>query len=95
MSDISCGSMTENETVCSLHKKEATAIVCVHLCTVGNDPIGFNVPEDIDNDLEAWCDKCENVFNISGGWADSATEFADFRPCCVGCFIALKNRMLV
>jgi hypothetical protein len=85
--------MTENETVCSLHKKEATAIVCVHLCTAGNDLIGFNVSEDIKNDLEAWCDKCEKMLNKAGEWTDTAVEFADFRPCCVGCFISLKDRM--
>lgn len=85
--------MSENETICSLYKKKATAIICVHLWASQGDPIGFNVPEDIKNDLEAWCDKCEKILNASGEWIDSACEFADFRPCCVGCFISLKIRM--
>jgi len=85
--------MTEDETICSLHKKEATAILCAHLCVSGDDPIGFNVPADIENDLEAWCDECEKVVTKAGGWTDSASKFADFRPCCIGCFISLKNRM--
>lgn len=85
--------MTENETVCSLHKKEATAIVCIHLCTAESASVGFNVPADIVNDLEAWCDECEKIVNKEGGWTDRALKFADLRPCCVGCFISLKRRM--
>ena len=85
--------MTENETICLLHKKEATAIICVHLWARQGDSIGFNVPADINNDLEGWCDKCEKILNAYGEWTDGAVEFADFRPCCVGCFIALKRRM--
>jgi len=87
--------MTEEETLCSLHKKEATAIVCFHLCMAGNEPLGFNVPSDIETDLEAWCDACEKILNKAGEWTDSVAALADFRPCCVGCFIALKNRMRV
>lgn len=86
--------MSENDTICSLHKKEATAFICVHLWASQGDPIGFHVPEDINNDLEGWCDKCEKILNESGEWTDSAIKFADFRPCCVGCFISLKNRMV-
>lgn len=84
--------MAEDETVCSLHKKEATAIVCVHLCTTEDCSIGFNVPADINNDLQAWCDRCEDVLNKAGKWTDRAAKLADFRPACVGCFISLKNR---
>lgn len=85
--------MTENDTICLLHKKEATAIICVHLWGMQGDLIGFNVPEDIKNDLQGWCDKCEEILNASGGWTNSALEYADFRPCCVGCFISKKRRM--
>ncbi len=92
MDDISCVSMTENETICALHKKEATAIICGHLCESQEDSIGFNVPSDIKNDLQAWCDRCEKILNTAGGWTDSVVAFADLRPCCVGCFISLKTR---
>jgi len=85
--------MTEEETVCSLHKKEATAIICVHLWGMEDVSIGFNVPADIENDLEAWCDKCDKTLNAEGSWTAPAVKFADFRPCCVGCFISLKKRM--
>lgn len=85
--------MTENETICSLHKKEATAIICVHLWAAEDDLVGFNMPEDIENDLEAWCDRCEKILNTAGGWTDKVVEFADLRPCCVGCFVSIKNRM--
>ena len=85
--------MTEQETLCSLHKKEATAIICGHLCYTDDAHIGFNVPADRKNDLEAWCDECEKVLNAAGGWTDSVVKFANLRSCCVGCFIALKRRM--
>ncbi len=90
--------MSEEETVCSLHKKQATAIICGHLCAMENgeipdDNIGFNVPADIENDLEAWCDKCDKILNEEGSWNDRAVTFADLRPCCVGCFIVIKKRM--
>lgn len=84
--------MTEEEIVCNLHKKQATAIICGHLCGVDDGNIGFNVPADIKNDLEAWCDKCEKILNEAGGWTDNAVKFADFIPCCVGCFISVKKR---
>jgi hypothetical protein len=95
VSEISYFSMTENDTVCSLNKKEATAFICVHLWAAQESLIGFNVPKDIENDLEAWCDECEHVLNSENEWTDKAVEFADFRPSCVGCFISLKNRMRV
>ena len=84
--------MTEEETVCSLHKKEATAIICIHLRDMEDHHIGFNVPADIKNDLQAWCNACEKVLNAAGKWTNDACAFADFRPCCVGCFISLKRR---
>lgn len=55
--------------------------------------VGFNVPEDIENDLEAWCDECEKVLAAAGGWTDEVAESADLRPCCVGCFVSIKTRM--
>ncbi len=85
--------MAENETVSILHEKEARAIVCVHLAESGDDHIGFNVPTDIKTDLEAWCDKCERKLDKERSWTDAMVEFADLRPCCVGCFIVIKNRM--
>ena len=85
--------MTEDDTICSLHKKEATAIVCIHLVCVECEHVGFNVPGDTENDLQAWCDQCEVKLNEEGGWTDAMEEFADLRPCCAGCFVAIKNRM--
>ncbi len=85
--------MTEEATVDILHEKEATAIICGHLCYMEDETIGFNVPADIKNDLQAWCDSCEKMLNKKGGWTDKMTKFANLRPCCAGCFVVLKRRM--
>ena len=86
--------MTEDETICSLNEKKPAAILCKHLAAGEDKPIGFNVPADMENDLEGWCDECEEVLKKAGDkWTKVASEFAGFRPICIGCFLAIKNRM--
>ena len=84
--------MTEDEIVYSLSKKEISAFVCKHLCDRSRNDLGFNVPYNSD-DLEAWCDECEKILTEEGGWTDRVVEFADIQGCCIGCFVAIKNRM--
>jgi hypothetical protein len=81
--------MSEEDTICILHALNKTAIICQHLNLT--DRLGFNVPYDLDNDLEAWCDKCEKILQEEGGWTERAIEYANLRVCCEFCFEKIKN----
>jgi len=81
--------MYEEQTISTLQQKEASAILCEHLSNETGK--GFNVSTDINNDLEAWCNKCEAVLVEEMEWTTAALNFANFKGCCIGCFIFIKN----
>lgn len=81
--------MSEEETILMLHELNKTAFTCQHLNLT--DKLGFNVPFDLINDTEAWCDKCEKILQEEGGWTERAIEHAKIRVCCRCCFEVIKN----
>lgn len=84
--------MDEKATIDLLKKINEGAYICKHLL-YSND-VGFNIPDETSIDLEAWCDKCEEILQEEGEWTEHATNFADFQPYCIYCFVELRNYFL-
>jgi hypothetical protein len=83
---------------CARHGKCDAAFVCQHL-VAGADgpPLGFNAA-GIDpynrrwGDQNGWCDECDQVLVLEGGWTDAAEEFASIKLVCDECFDELEEK---
>jgi hypothetical protein len=83
---------------CARHGRCGPAFVCQHL-VAGKDgpPLGFHAAE-IDpynrtwGDLNGWCDECDQVYVLEGGWTDVAEEFASIKLVCADCFDELEAK---
>ena len=73
---------------------ENSVLVCGHLYEVESLELGFNFPEDIQSDSQAWYDKCEEKFNKERGWTKAALKFADFHDYCYTCLMLLRDLYL-
>ena len=84
--------MSEKETVKKLKKLNESGIICQHLNTKPDHKLGFNVPRDIENDIEAWCNQCELVLQEENNeWTERAQNFANLKSICRCCFESLRT----
>jgi hypothetical protein len=65
---------------------ETGPITCQHLDYPEDCKLGFNVPYNLRRDNQAWCNKCEKILHLEGGWTEIALEFAKMKPICGCCF---------
>ena len=74
---------------CGPHGKRVAAVVCRHMID-SNEAVGFVENSSDPDDLQAWCDKCEEMF-LSEGDKTAAFEAFNRRAmvCCV-CYADLK-----
>ena len=84
--------MSETETVERLRTFNRPTFMCQHLRLDTKSNLGFNVPYDIEEDLQAWCDDCERVLQEEGKWTEKALEFAKIKPFCRCCFAEMKQK---
>ena len=80
---------------CGLHGRQRVAIACTHIAhglLDGTTP-GFVIAPEADEPLpNAWCDECEAmVESLGGDWSEEASERADFKILCVGCYGEAKG----
>lgn len=84
----------EGKVECEVHGEASATFICHHLA----DGIrqGFNMgfdPDDPDARYpDAWCDKCEEVYQQAGEWNDTSEGFADIRMVCSGCYQEIRER---
>lgn len=85
----------EKKVSCCNHGERYPAFVCQHL--VKNAKVGFWEPFDSDpsktykdDELNAWCDKCDEVLTQEGEWNDKSEEFAQIKLICDKCFFDMK-----
>lgn len=89
-----------DETVdCGLHGTQPISFVCTHIAhglLDGSTP-GFIIAPEDDHPLPlAWCDHCETmVDSVGGDWSEEASERADFKLLCAGCYAEAKGIALV
>ena len=76
---------------CGEHGKRVSAVVCHHLVKPEGEPAGFIENSSDPNDLQAWCYKCESVFEEEGEMTNRFREFNDMVIVCVDCYQKSKN----
>jgi len=82
---------------CERHGESQPAFVCCHLVR-DSFGLGFNRNPPIDEDPfpDAWCDKCEAVFQQHGGeWTAEGMKLADIKYICSNCYEQIRVRNAV
>lgn len=82
---------------CDDHGKRRLAFACQHLNAV--DKTGFKeafdtypaMPLGEDDDLQAWCSRCEKERLRTNGWNDESMEFAKIKLVCEKCYFNIKD----
>ena len=78
--------------VCGSHGERLSAVVCRHHLTVVDRSVGFIENSDDPDDLQAWCDDCEDLFLREGDKTEEFLKFNDFALVCVDCYVRLRAR---
>ena len=79
---------------CDSHGHRASAIVCRHHLEVRDRAAGFIENSDDPDDLQAWCDACEDLFLREGDKTEPFLKFNNFAVVCVDCYTRLRERHL-
>lgn len=75
---------------CGQHGKQIAAVVCCHMIDAV-DPVGFVENSSDPEDLQAWCEKCEQLFLAEGELTDAFVAFNDFAVVCCDCYRDYKE----
>ena len=79
---------------CADHGQQHIAIICQHTLQSMYDliPRGLFVSLDVDGDINAYCDQCENYRVSSGGdWPEDANDVIQGKLICVKCFDIVRK----
>src|SRR5687768_10697703 len=80
---------------CRLHGRQPVAVACTHIAyglLDGTTPGFVIAPEGGEALPNAWCDACETmVESLGGDWGGEASERADFKILCAGCYGEAKG----
>jgi len=71
---------------CGEHGKRVAAVVCCHLLKPEGVPVGFIENSSEPNDLQAWCSKCEALFDEEDGMTKKFRAFNKMSVVCVNCY---------
>ncbi len=89
-------SNTQKLVDCCAHGERYPAYVCRHLNL--HTPVGFYEPFDSDptktyanEELNAWCDACDEVLWEVGEWNEESEAFALIKLVCDKCFFKMKE----
>ena len=74
---------------CGPHGRRVAAVVCCHM-TKTSHAVGFVENSSDPNDLQAWCEKCEEKFVAEGDKTEAFEAFNDRAIVCCDCYSALK-----
>lgn len=82
---------------CDCHGLKRIAFVCVHLNDVTRQGFNeaFETKENMDleedQDLQAWCDECEQIRLKHDGWNEESEKLTDIKLICEDCYFELKR----
>ena len=68
------------------------AVVCGHMIESKVSAVGFVENSDDPNDLQAWCEDCEEMFLHEGDKTEAFCEFNRRAIVCASCYQELKSR---
>jgi hypothetical protein len=77
---------------CGTHGNRTPAVVCCHHVISKDAVVGFVENSTDPDDLQAWCDACEQMFLAEGGLTDAFRRFNDLRIVCDFCYAGLRDR---
>ena len=89
MSDYSDNRSTTID--CEVHGTSRSAVVCRHLLRPTDATLGFVENSSDPDDLQAWCDACEEMFLREQELTEAFREFNDFAVVCINCYARLKT----
>ena len=84
--------MEEDLIDCECHGKSIPAIVCGHLVKKNDKVVGFIENSDVPDDLQAWCNACESLFNIEQELTEKFRAFNNMSVVCSKCYQEIKVR---
>lgn len=76
---------------CGPHGKRVAAVVCCHMLE-SSEPVGFVENSSDPNDLQAWCQSCEELFLAEGDKTEVFEAFNDRHIVCTECYSGLKAK---
>jgi hypothetical protein len=76
---------------CGAHGKRVAAVVCCHMIQA-SQAVGFIENSSDPNDLQAWCESCEEMFLAEGDKTEAFCAFNDRAIVCCVCYRALKAK---
>ena len=74
---------------CGPHGKRVAAVVCCHMIQA-SETVGFIENSSDPNDLQAWCERCEEMFLAEGDKTEAFEAFNDRVIVCCVCYAAFK-----
>ena len=78
---------------CTTHGNDCVAaVVCGHMIESKLSSVGFVENSDDPNDLQAWCEDCEEMFLHEDDKTEAFLEFNRMSIVCVSCYQELKAR---
>lgn len=76
---------------CEVHGTSRSAVVCRHHIRTSDLSVGFVENSSDPNDLQAWCDACEEMFLREQQLTETFRKFNDFAVVCIECYARLKK----
>lgn len=78
---------------CETHGETEQTFVCSHLAQESHG-LGFNCEKTAEEETlpDAWCDNCELIRAVHGGWTDEVEELANLKLVCSGCYERTRIR---
>ena len=79
---------------CKTHGAITPVLACTHITNAlpnQHFKILFQVPADAENQLQAWCEICEDARMADKGWYDIADGVAKWSLICIHCFDEKTN----
>lgn len=76
---------------CDVHGAGRSAVVCRHHLRPTDSILGFVENSSDPDDLQAWCNACEEMFLREQELTEAFREFNDFAVVCIECYARLKK----
>jgi len=76
---------------CERHGRSVAAVVCCHMIE-SDEAVGFVENSSDPDDLQAWCELCEEMFLAEGDKTPAFEEFNDRAIICRECYRTLKSK---
>jgi hypothetical protein len=77
---------------CAGHGTGIAAVVCGHMVQPTDRVLGFVENSSDPNDLQAWCDECEQFFLREQEMTEAFRRFNGMKVICHFCYAQLKDR---